>query len=68
MTFGRLTELINHNNISHDVIMMSDSGWEYCATVMNGAYYNKKDNLIVFTQSASEYDGYHNNPDFIRLT
>ncbi|MEE1101317.1 MAG: hypothetical protein U0K86_07530 [Agathobacter sp.] len=50
MTFEKLTELINKNNIPDNVRLESDSGWECNATNMDGVYYNKTENVIVFTQ------------------
>ena len=50
MTFEKLEQLINKYNISKDVTLMSDSGWECDATDMDGVFYNKEENVIVFTQ------------------
>lgn len=58
MTFEKLRKIIEDNNIPEDVALTSDSGWEGDATEMDGVYYNKADNTIVFTQDASEYNGY----------
>lgn len=58
MTFEKLSQIINDNNIPSDVTLMSDSGWEGWATEMNGVFYNETQNVIVFTQDVSEYDGY----------
>ena len=54
MTFEKLTELINKNNIPDNVRLESDSGWECDATNMDGVYYNKTENVIVFTQGFGE--------------
>ena len=59
MTFKKLCEILEKNNIPKDVHLMSDSGWECSTTEMDGIYYNKKENIIVFTQEANEYEGYH---------
>ena len=54
MTFEKLTELIEKNNIPENVKLESDSGWEYGRTDMDGVYYNQTKNLIVFTQGFCE--------------
>ena len=41
MTAGELINIFKQNNIPNDAILMSDSGWECCATDMDGIYYNK---------------------------
>jgi hypothetical protein len=48
--FNELCELIEKYNIPHDVRLMSDSGWECCATDMTGVFYIKDINTIIFTQ------------------
>ena len=58
MTFERLSKLINKYNIPKNVHLLSDSGWECGATEMCGVYYNKKQNVIIFTQEISEYESY----------
>lgn len=59
MTFAELNKIIEENHIPHDVKLMSDSGWECSATDMNGVYYNRERNEIVFTQRTMkcDYDG-----------
>ena len=66
MTFEKLNELIEKHNIPKDVKLMSDSGWECGSTDMDGAYYFKEDNLIIFTQG-DKYDDYLDAPDAIIL-
>lgn len=56
MTFAELNKIIEDNNIPHDVKLMSDSGWECSATDMDGVYYNREKNEIVFTQSTKMID------------
>ena len=56
MTFELLNRLIEENDIPRNVKLMSDSGWECCATDMNGVWYNREKNTIVFTQVGNEYD------------
>jgi RimJ/RimL family protein N-acetyltransferase len=58
MTFEKLEEIIDENDIPHNVILMSDSGWEVDATHMDGVFYNKDENTIVFTQSGDELESY----------
>lgn len=55
MTFEKLAKIIKENNIPEDVHLMSDSGWECCATEMDGVWYAAEDNEIVFTQGMVEY-------------
>ena len=56
MTFDLLNRLIEENDIPINVKLMSDSGWECCATDMNGVWYNRERNTIVFTQVGDKYD------------
>ena len=59
MTYKELKEIFTKNNIPEDAHLMSDSGWECCATDMNGIYYNNESNTIVFTQSLSKYETHY---------
>lgn len=75
MTFEQLNKIIKENNIPENVHLLSDSGWECDATEMDGIYYNKNENVIVFTQEYDEYGKYEtkHNADwkiggYIRLT
>lgn len=52
MTMEILSKIIEENNIPKDVHFISDSGWECDATEMDGVFYNRKSNTIVFTQGA----------------
>lgn len=52
MTYKELKEIIEKNNISEDVHFMSNSGWECCATEMDGVYYSPSANEIHFTQNS----------------
>lgn len=61
MTFAELNKIIEDNNIPHDVKLMSDSGWECSATDMDGVYYNKEKNEIVFTQNTQIKDDWFKN-------
>ena len=56
MTYKELKEILKRNDIPDNVNFISDSGWECSATDMNGVYYNKKENTIVFTQCFSKYE------------
>ena len=60
MSFVELMKLLSQNNVPVDVRFMSDSGWECGPTEMDGVYYNKVENLIVFTQGGGKYDEYWN--------
>lgn len=66
MTVGELINIFRQNNIPNDATLMSDSGWECCATDMDGVYYNKLENTVVFTQKIVSMIGilvqiYHTN-------
>ena len=50
MTLGKLKELCQQNNIPDDVELLSDSGWECGETDMDGVWYSKEANCLVFTQ------------------
>ena len=67
MKLNKLLELINKHNIPDDVLLRSDSGWECDATDMDGVYYNRKLNVIVFTQYISENDNYFSELDWEML-
>ena len=67
MKLNKLLELINKHNIHDNVLLRSDSGWECDATDMDGVYYNRKLNVIVFTQYISENDSYFNELDWEML-
>lgn len=64
MTFELLSRLIEKHDIPKDVELISNSGWECNATDMNGVYYNRKDNLIVFTQDGEENDDEFYDPEW----
>jgi len=67
MKLNTLLKLINKHNIPDDVLLESDSGWECGATDMDGVYYNRKLNVIIFTQDVSESDYYFKNLDLEAL-
>lgn len=67
MEINAILKLINKHNIPDDVLLRSDSGWECDATDMDGVYYNRKLNVIVFTQYFSENDRYFNELDWEML-
>ena len=50
MTMELLEQILKDNNIPKDVHLMSDSGWEGGPTEMDGIFYNRQSNTIVFTQ------------------
>lgn len=64
MTFELLNKIVEENNIPKDVKMMSDSGWECSETEMDGVYYNKEKNELVFTQSGNVSDSWFEQNDF----
>lgn len=64
MNLNKLLELIREYDIPEDVKLRSDSGWECGATDMDGVYYNRKLNVIVFTQGVSVSDYYFINSDW----
>lgn len=68
MTFKELQSLIEQYNIPKDVHLTSDSGWECDATEMNGVFYNRKKNEIVFTQETSHWNWYARSEDWMALT
>ena len=59
MTYKHLSDIIEKNNIPEEVRLMSDSGWECNETEMNGVWYSRKDNRIIFTQGDyAEFDSW----------
>ena len=67
MKLNNLLKLIDKHNSPDDVLLRSDSGWECDATDMDAVYYNRKLNVIVFTQYVSENDSYFNELDWEML-
>ena len=61
MKLNKLLELIDKHHIPDDVSLGSDSSWE-C-----GVYYNRKLNVIVFTQGVDVIDYYFINSDWEML-
>ena len=66
MTVKELKQILTTNNIPEDARLMSDSGWECCATDMDGVYYNPKENIVVFTQE-EDYSDYCKKPEWVRV-
>lgn len=58
MTFKELKKLLEDNHIPDDVHFESDSGWECGPTEMDGVFYNREKNTIVFTQGFGIYEDY----------
>ena len=52
MTFRLLKQVFAENNIPEDANLESDSGWECDPTDIDGIYYNRKTNTVMFTQYA----------------
>lgn len=50
MNFDKLKEIIDSNNISYDVELLSDSNWECSETIIGSIFYNEEDNIIVCNQ------------------
>lgn len=65
MTVGELFNIFKQNDIPNDAVIMSDSGWECCATDTDGVYYNKLKNIVVLTQEISKYDDYYESREWI---
>ena len=55
MTYEQLKNIIEKNNIPEDVHLMSNSGWECCATEMDGVLWIPTYNEIHFTQDTKFY-------------
>lgn len=64
MTFELLNKIIEENNIPKDVHLRSDSGWECGETEMDGVYYNRKENVLIFTQHGDRYDSWFTEYDW----
>ena len=56
MTVEIFKHILKENNIPNDARLMSNSGWECNATDMDGVYYHRKTNTIVFTQGFGNLD------------
>jgi hypothetical protein len=67
MTAGELKGRLARNSIPDSATLMSDSGWECGPSDMNGLYYNKSANTVVFTQRFSEYERTYLPPDWKEL-
>ena len=50
MTINLLKQLIEDNNISKDVKLLSNSAWGGGETEIGGVWYSEKYNVIIFTQ------------------
>ena len=50
MTLGLFKQIMEENHIPDDTVLHSNSGWECGETDMDGIYYSKLDEEIVFTQ------------------
>lgn len=56
MTFETLSKIMKENDIPENVKLLSDSGWECSETEMNGVYYNREKNEMIFTQDGDGND------------
>ena len=63
MTYQKLKTIIEHHEISENVRLTSDSGWECGATEMDGVYYHSSKNVLVFTQN-EQYNKYNNDSEW----
>jgi len=65
MTVGKFVQLVKEHIIPEEAVMLSDSGWECGPSDMNGVYYNRFTNELVFTQHGDKYDrDYYNDPEW----
>lgn len=64
MRIDLLLNLMEKHNIPKNVTIQSDSGWECCETDMDGIYYNRRSNTLIFTQSGTVYDKWFHSPDW----
>ena len=64
MTMELLEHILEENNIPKDVHFMSDSGWECDAAEMDGIFYNRKSNTIIFAQSGASERGYEESEEW----
>jgi hypothetical protein len=55
MTFELLGKIMRKHNIPTNVHLLSDSGWEGDETEMDGIFFNKEKNELVFTQGYETY-------------
>lgn len=55
MTLGQLNYIMEKNNVHDNAKIMSDSGWECCATDCDGVYYNRTENILVLTQGKERF-------------
>lgn len=56
MTLGEVKRIFEQNNIPDSAKLMSDSGWECDATDMDGIFYSRAKNVVVFTQDYNNRD------------
>lgn len=60
MILSNLLELIDRYDIPENVILMTDNSSDYNLIDMNGVYYNREKNTIIFTQTyLKDIDGRH---------
>jgi hypothetical protein len=68
MTLKELNDICKENNIPENVTLLSDSGWECSETQMDGIWYSKTDNSLVFTQDEDLLEYKVDNADWHYLT
>lgn len=62
MTVEVLLSLMEKHNIPKNVTIKSDSGWECNETEMDGIYYNRELNTMIFTQEGTVTDTWFDEP------
>ena len=62
MTVEVLLSIMEKHNVPKNVTIKSDSGWECCETDMDGIYYNRELNVMIFTQRGTVYNDRFNEP------
>jgi len=67
MTLDKLKVLCAKYRIPSSVKLLSDSGWECSETEMDGVYYSRDKNVIIFTQGGPLYEN-DNYGELERLT
>lgn len=68
MTFEKLSEIIEENNIPKNVELRSNSECEWCDTNMDGIYYNEDKNVLMFVQEYSVgCTDYDDNDDWVLI-
>ena len=67
MTLDKLKTICAIHRIPSSVKLLSDSGWECDETEMDGVYYSREKNVIIFTQGLHEENDPYRNEFYGRL-